>query len=253
MIKKSANTKHNKLVYKKTGKSINQFNMIRENDKILVGLSGGKDSLTLLDILVKRRSIIPIDYHINAMHIDVENMPYQTNIEYLHQFCNEREVPLLIKKITVDFTRKQNVKPCFLCSWSRRRELFEYANKNNFNKLALGHNLDDALETLIINMLNHANISSLPAKLPMFNNSFDLIRPLMFLFNNDSLLYAKNNAFKLQEITCPYEDKTQREEAAGIIKSFTNFNKKAKENLFNSMSKIDKDYLPRIKNIEKLI
>ena len=253
MNKKTSDTKHNQLVYKKTGKAINQFSMIKNNDKILVGLSGGKDSLVLLDVLAKRRKKIPIDYHLHAMHIDVENMPYHSNLKYLHQFCNERKITFHAKKIIVDFERKTHSKPCFLCSWARRKELFEYANKNSFNKLALGHNLDDALETLIINILNHANISSLPAKLKMFNNSLELIRPLIFLFNSDTLHYSKNNGFILQEVNCKYEDKTQREQAARIIQSFTNFNKKAKENLFNSMSNIDPEYLPRIEELKKLI
>lgn len=244
--------KHNTLVFKKVGKAINQFKMIENGDNVLIGLSGGKDSLVLADVLSKRKANIPIDYNLCAVHVDVKNMPYHSDMDYMNRFCKERNIQFIIKEIHVDFSLKPNKKPCFQCSWERRKELFEFAKTNNFNKIALGHNLDDALETLIINMLNHSNISSLPGKLSMFENKFQLIRPLLYLYNSDTKLYCKNNNLQVQTITCPYEDKTMREEASRLIESFSKLNKKAKENLFNSMSKIDIDYLPRIEGKKRI-
>lgn len=229
---------------KKIGKTIGSYQLIKSNDKVLVGLSGGKDSLTLLKILAERRKVLPIDYQIEAIHINVTNLPYQVDQEYLENFCTDLGVTFHFKNIEVDFSLKPNKKKCFLCSWNRRKELFIFAKQQGFNKIALGHNMDDALETLVINMVYHSNISSLPCCLPMFNGVFEIIRPLMHIQNFHTQEYSIKQKFKLPGKKCPYEDKTKRAKASKIIKDIEALHPKAKLNFFNAMSNIDKNYLP---------
>ncbi len=231
-------------LFKKIGKTIGSYQLIKSNDKVLVGLSGGKDSLTLLKILAERRKMLPIDYQVEAIHINVTNLPYRVNQEYLEIFCEELGVNFHFKNIEVDFSLKANKKKCFLCSWNRRKELFIFAKEHGFNKIALGHNMDDALETLVINMVYHSNISSLPCRLSMFNSAFEIIRPLIHIQNIHTQEFSKKEKFLLPEIKCPYEDKTKRAKASKIIKDLESLHPKAKLNIFNAMSNIDKIYLP---------
>lgn len=228
----------------KAGHSISQHKMIEEGDRILVGLSGGKDSLCLLDVLAERLKYKKEKYQLFALHVNVENLPYTIDKEYIIDFCKERNVPFYYKSITIDFEKKDK-KECFICSWRRRGELFSYAEKLNCNKIALGHHLDDALETLLMNMIFHGSISSLPGTLSMFDNKFSLIRPLIRLSNNEALEYSKILDFKLQEKTCPHERMTQRAQTAELLLKMEALKPGAKANIFKAMNNIYPDYLPK--------
>ncbi len=227
-----------------SGKAINKHGMIQSNERILVAVSGGKDSLSLLDILAERRKYLPIDYDIHAIHIITEDVPYEIDKEFLGEFCSQLNVELHYLKTYAGISEKPHKKPCFTCSWNRRKELFEFARKNSFKKIAFGHHLDDAVETLLMNMTTHANISSIPAKISMFNDGIEVIRPLIYATNAEMVRYAKIKKFVSLKKECPYEDHTLRQKSRLIIDQLTDMNPQARINLFNSMSNIDADYLP---------
>ncbi len=233
-------------IIKQTGNAINQHQMIKDGDKILVAVSGGKDSLSLLDILSERRKFLPINYEIHAIHIITEDVPYEIDKEFLNNFCTQLDVHLHIIKTYAGIDEKPNKKPCFTCSWNRRKELFDFAQKNNFKKIAFGHHLDDAIETLMMNMVMHANISSIPPTLNMFNDSICVIRPLIYNTNAEMIKYAKIKEFVSLKKECPYEDHTYRNHARQWINQFEKLNTQARINLFRSMSNIDEEYLPNI-------
>ena len=228
----------------KVGEALHKYKMVEENDNILVGLSGGKDSTGLLDALVNRRRLIPFDFNITAIHINVTTIPYETDKEYLQRFCEERGVEFIYEENDVSIDIKPGQKPCFYCSWARRKSLFSYAVQHGFNKVALGHHLDDAVETLLMNMTYHGEFSSLPAKLSMFDGQLHLIRPLLLLTDRELIRYAEITGYKPLVRNCPYENITQRNEMREILKSFSKINPKAKFNLFRSMTNINREYLP---------
>ncbi len=229
-----------------TAKAIREFGMIEEGDKVLVAVSGGKDSLVLLDAIAGFRKFGIVDFSIEAIHIDVADVPYSVNRNYLEKYCNELDVPFRFETIEADIERRGKKAPCFVCSWHRRKTLFSYAKNNGFKKLALGHHMDDAVETLLVNMAYHGNISSLPGKLKMFDGMLWLIRPLILLRDSDTRKYAGIRGFELTEEECPYADTTSRTVARNLLEEMKRLHPKAVENMFRSMSRIDDEYLPKL-------
>ncbi len=232
------------LVRQKVGKAISQADMISEGDRIIVGISGGKDSAVLLEMLGMRRKIMKLNYELYAVHINITNVPYEIDIEYYTALCKRLDIELIIKDTETDLFQKPDKKPCFICSWARRRHLFNIAEQLNCNKLALGHHMDDAVETMLINMVFHGSISSMPPKLKMFEGKMELIRPLLLLRNDELAEFAKINKIPTEQKICPYGDDTQRAEARKMIKNFEKLNDKACFNMFYSMSKICHEYIP---------
>lgn len=243
MDSKSDKRKQQK-IFSNLGKAINKYNLLSDGDRIMIGVSGGKDSMTLLSALATRRTYGKENYDIVAVHIDVENVPYSIDEEYIDNFCQKHNIKFISEKISVDFEQDPKKSHCFVCSWHRRKRLFELTNEHNCNKLALGHHMDDALETLIINMSYHGCISSMPAKLDMFNGKIQLIRPLILLTNNEIASFAKMMGFPSEKENCPYEDKTKRSQAGEVLKEMEKRFGSAKKSLFKSMSKIQTEYLP---------
>lgn len=227
-----------------SGKAINKHKMVEDGDKILVAISGGKDSLSLLDILSERRKFLPIDYELHAIHIVTDDVPYEIDQNFLSGLCKSLDVRLHYITTHAGLDEKSDKKPCFTCSWNRRKELFDFARKNNFRKIAFGHHMDDAIETLLMNMFTHRNISSIPAKLSMFDHSIEVIRPLILLTNDEMIKYAKIKRFVSLKKECPYEDHTLRQFTRKMIDQFEELNPQTRINLFRSMSRIDEEYLP---------
>lgn len=226
------------------GKAINQFGMIEADEHIMVAVSGGKDSLALLEIISSRRKALPIHYHIHAAHVITEDVPYQIDVDWLADFCKKLDVELHLIHTRANLHTAGKKKPCFACSRNRRKELFKLTHELGIKKLAFGHHLDDAVETLVMNMVQHANISSIPAKLDMFDGKIQVIRPLIFLTNEEMAHYSEIMGFQSLKQECPYEDHTIRNQAREIVNQMTKINPKARINLFNSMGKIDFEYLP---------
>ena len=218
--------------------------MVEEGDHVLVGLSGGKDSMILLKALADRRSAVPFDFKITAVHVEATGIGYHIDKGKLSQFCDSLEVPLLYKAIEPDQKKDPSKATCFICSWTRRKVLFDLTKELNCNKLALGHHRNDAVETLLLNMIYHGSISSLPYSLKMFEGRIYLIRPLMDLDERLLSDYAAlNNLVKIEK-SCPHEDKTQRESIAQLIKQVEKIHGTGPYNMFKSMRKVFTEYLP---------
>jgi len=236
--------RHVEYVHNKVAKAIIDNGLIDKGDKVLVAVSGGKDSLVLLETLAILRQYDFLDFTLEAIHIDVEDVPYSADIESLRSMCKQLDVKMKVSVIESNMEERGRKSPCFVCSWHRRKALFTYANEHGFKKLALGHHMDDAVETLLINMAYHGNISSLPAKLSMFEGAINLIRPLILVTNKDTQEYANIKDYPEQTVTCPFEDITKRTTARNLIEQLKAINPKASQSIFRSMGNIDLDYLP---------
>jgi len=226
----------------KVGKAIFDYNMIEEGDRVLVGISGGKDSLTLLNVLASRARSQKNNYTIIAAHIAVDSLEYEVDKSYLEKMCEELGVEFVSKSIS--FGEAVDKPMCFVCSWNRRKALFEIAKEYNCNKLALGHHKDDSIVSLLMSMMFNGTIAAMPPKLAMFDNTFELIRPLTYVTNAETLKFSLYKKFPLQKKNCQYEKKTNRDAVAELLNKMEELSPEVRSNIFSSMKNIRKEYLP---------
>ena len=226
------------------GTTMRDHSMLGEGDHLLVGLSGGKDSMILLEALSERSRAVPFNFSLSAAHIEATGIGYEINREKLSSFCDSLGIPLYYRSIEPDLKKDPTKKACFICSWHRRKELFILTKDLNCNKLALGHHRNDAIETLLMNMIYHGSISSLPYSLSMFEGRVQLIRPIMDLDERMLDEYAGLNDLVKVEKSCPHEDSTQRESIAQLLRQVEKLHGRGPFNIFKSMDKIFEEYLP---------
>ena len=227
------------------GKAVHEFNMIQDGDRILVGLSGGKDSLAMLYFLEERRRRVPIDYSLVAVHLDMgyENRDQQEALkDYLkaqeidHYFEETNFAPLAHSKVN-----REN--PCFLCSRLRRRRLFELARDHSCTKVALGHHREDLIETLLLNIFYSGEISTMRPVQEFFHGLLTVIRPLCKVPEGRIHQLVDRQGLPVMPNGCPSNGKSKREEVKGIIENLSRSNDKIKGNIFRSLSNYKTDYL----------
>ena len=234
-----------KKICRKVGTTMRDHAMLEEGDRMLVGISGGKDSMILLQALTERRNAVPFDFSIEAAHVEANGIGYRIDRERLSGFCENLGIPLHYREIEPDLEKDPSKGACFVCSWNRRKRLFELTRELDCNKLALGHHRNDAVETLLMNMIFHGSISSLPYTLDMFEGRMKLIRPLMDLDEGLIEEYATLAGLTGIDKNCPREDGSRRGEIAGLIRQIEKIHGPGPYNIFKSMGKIFDEYLAR--------
>lgn len=232
-------------IIRKAGKAMMCYDMLSDGDKILIGLSGGKDSLALVEILANRQRIYKPKIEVIACHVFINNIGYKSNTEYLKTFCAEHNVKFILSEISIEKDRKEKRNQCFLCSWFRRKQLFKIAEENGCNKVALGHHKDDAIETLLLNQYFQGTFSTMPPTLKMDNYNVTIIRPMILLREKEILELAQCHNYQKQDKQCPYETKSKRDEIKTLIHTLEELNPNVVSSLYNSMSNIQHDYLPK--------
>lgn len=233
-------------VRRKVGKAILEYGMIAPDDCIMVGLSGGKDSLALIDLLADRRRKMPFKFRIIAAHIAIDEIGYSVDLSFLKSFCDDRDVEFVIHhaELTIDQTKKDKNK-CFICSWNRRKSLFELAQKYDCSKLALGHHMDDAVHTLLMNMVFQGSISAMPASLAMFDGKIEIIRPMLTVTEEELKGYMKIRGLSDCTVkSCPHEKHSNRDEMKQIVALMEKLNPQVRHTIFGAMTNIQTDYLP---------
>jgi len=233
-----------KKVNKKVGRAIQKYQLIDEGDRILVGLSGGKDSMVLLETLAGRLKFHPLKYELAAIHISLKSQPYSIDLDYLESFAQSINVQFIHKIIDIDLFEQKTNNPCFVCSWNRRKALFEAAQELGYSKLALGHHMDDAIETLLMNMAFQSSISSMPPKLQMFNGKLNIIRPLSLLTEEEVKRFAEIKNFRKEIKLCEFEKDSKRKDIKKLITQLSDLNPQIRSNIFASMTNIQEEYLP---------
>ena len=199
-------------ILSKMSKAIEEYNMIEDGDKIAVCLSGGKDSITMLNGLKALQRFYPKHFELVAISINPGFEFFDTN--FLQQTCDELQIPLFIensniKEIVFDVRKEKN--PCSLCANLRRGIINSVAIREDCNKIALGHNIDDVLETFLLNLLYTGSLSTLSPKSYMDRSQITLIRPLIYLSEKDTKRFVKKNNKPVMPKVCPMDEHTKRE------------------------------------------
>lgn len=233
-----------KLLLAKLNKAIKDYALIEDGDKILIGLSGGKDSLALVELLSERAKVFAPRFSLVAAHISVENIPYQSDLTYLSAFAETRGVPFLHQVTSFDATSDTRKSPCFLCSWNRRKALFELAKQHGCNKIAFGHHQDDMLETLLMNQIFQGSYGTMPPKLQMEKFDMTIIRPLALIRESALAQFAEERGYHKQLKNCPFEQESHRPHVRRILEEMEQLNPHAASSLWNAMSHIQPTYLP---------
>jgi tRNA 2-thiocytidine biosynthesis protein TtcA len=226
------------------GKAIHRYGLIEDGDRILVGVSGGKDSLTLLHLLKERLRRVPITYELIPVHIDLGFGSERAEI--LKNFFEKGGLSYHIE--FTDIGRRANSpenreNPCFLCSWERRKRLFHLGHRLKCNKIALGHHKDDIIETLLLNIFYSGEISTMLPLQSLFKGKMKIIRPLSLLEEKKIIRFAKEMDLPFGPSGCPSSGRTKRREVKEIVESLSRKNHRVKGNIFRSLSNIKLDYM----------
>ena len=229
----------------KMKKAIFDYRLLEEGDRVMIGLSGGKDSLALLELLGERVKILSPRFDLFAVHVVMTNIPYHSDTDYLHSFCNRYGIPLQIRETAFDLSTDRRKSPCFLCSWNRRKMIFEAAKEQGCNKIALGHHQDDILETLLMNMTFQGAIGTMPPRLKMDKFDMAVIRPLCLISEKELMALATERNYRKQLKNCPYESDSHRSDMKSILNRLEEMHPQARQSLWASMSNIHEAYLPQ--------
>lgn len=235
----------------KARQAINDFNLIEENDKIAVGLSGGKDSLTLLHILKNYQRFSPQKFELIAITLN----PGDVNNEPLHKLCNELEVPFYeiqtdIAKIVFDIKKEKN--PCSLCAKLRRGALNDAAMKLGCSKVALGHHKDDAVETFVMTMFYEGRVNCFSPKSYMEKFNLSLIRPMVYIDEFMIKKAASEYNYPIIKNPCPADGHTKRQEIKILVKTLGKDFPNLKDKLFSALNNSDELFIwdkEKVKNM----
>jgi len=234
---------------KKVGRGINRFEMIGEGDRILIAVSGGKDSLALSAALAARRHWVPRRYECLALLIDWREFPLPPeSLASLSDFYAGLEIPL--KTVQADMMPasllKKSRKPfnCYICSRNRRRILFREAEKEGISTIALGHHLDDIVETTLLNLCFRGEFSTMMPVQEFFNGRMRIIRPMCEVEEREIQRLMRHLSLPVCKIDCPRRETNQRQLLKEMLKVLKRSNKRVKENIYKAPWNINRDYLP---------
>lgn len=222
-------------------KAIDDYNMIEDGDKIAVAYSGGKDSISLLMALKNLQIFYPKKFDIIAVSVHPGFKDFDTKI--LENNCSKLDIPLFIeyshaKEIIFDIRKEKN--PCSLCANIRRGIINSIAIREGCNKIALGHNKDDFIETFLLNTLYTGNISTFAPVAYMDRSKITLIRPLIYTYEKEMKRFVKKNNITIMSKCCPLDGFSKREDMKKLIYNLQIEIPHIKENLFGAIMRNNK-------------
>ncbi len=235
----------NNLYYKisrRVGDAIGDYQMIADGDRIIVAVSGGKDSMALLEMLKYRQRFAPVHYELLAVWIDLDIPGFPKAA--LSDFMCQAKIPFYIESADIVQSGRWEDVNCYHCAQLRRKLLFQIAEKEGFNKIALGHHLDDIAETILLNMCYRAEIGAMCPKQVLFDGKVTIIRPLAYVHEWEVReLVEQGYVVNLQGHACPNDQRSKRVMFKEIIERMARENPGVKKNIVRSLQNIKKEYL----------
>ena len=227
-------------------KAVIDYGMIAEGDRVLVGVSGGMDSMALLDLLNSPMVYVP-PFSLAAVHIDAGFGPDGAGLGILTQHMKAGGYDFVVEKTEIgplshsDYNRKSR---CFLCSRLRRKRIFEIAAERGCNKIAFAHHRDDIIETLLINLFYGREISTMLPDQPIFGGKLHIIRPLAYIREGLVKRYAKERGFPVIENGCPTSRTSKRRRVKELLDGLEKESPQIRDNIWKAMGHVKTDYLP---------
>lgn len=230
-------TRQYRRLQRQVSAAVKQFSLLAPGDKVLIGLSGGKDSLALLELLARMRMRLNRNFDLVALHVRMDNVDYRTDDSYLTSFAAELEVPLHVLRTGFEADRKAGRTPCFLCSWTRRKLLFEKAQEWGCGKIALGHHRDDILRTALMNLAFNGSFATMPVRMEMDKFPVTIIRPLA-LTDEDALReWAALRGYRKLEKVCPHDGASARAGVGEVEQALLRLNPESRQSLWHALEK----------------
>jgi tRNA 2-thiocytidine biosynthesis protein TtcA len=235
-----------KRLQRNAGKAITDFNMIGEGDRVMVCLSGGKDSFTLLDILVALQKRAPVRFELAAVNLDQKQPGFPEQV--LPDYCRAEGIPFhLIEQDTYSVVKRvvpEGKTTCGLCSRLRRGALYRFAAKNGFSRIALGHHRDDIIETFFLNLFNGGRIKAMPPKLLSDDGRNVVIRPLAYCAEEDIHHYARRQQFPIIPCNlCGSQPNLQRQAIKAMLTEWKKKHPGRIENIFRALANVSPSQL----------
>lgn len=233
-----------KLLDKRIAKAIFRYNMIENGDRILVAVSGGKDSLSMVYHLNKKFQNFSINFHMEAIHVK-SDFTDPANVDQMTTVLKEWGIPLTVIDVPVlDRLKPGKKMNCYWCSTQRRMELMKYAEENSFNKIALGHHMDDILETFFMNMTQKGELSTMLPVMKYDRNPNIIIRPLACIKEEEIIAFAQEKGFHQFACQCGYDDTSRRKTVRKFIDHIIdNEGEFVRENIFKALHNPSDRYL----------
>ena len=235
-----------KRLCRQVGQAISEFNMIEEGDRIMVCMSGGKDSYGMLDILLKMKQRAPVDFELIAVNLDQKQPGFPA--EVLPNYFKNMGIPFHIETQDTYSIVKDKIPEgktmCSLCSRLRRGILYKVAGQLKCNKLALGHHRDDMLQTFFLNMFFGGKLKGMPPKLLSDNGEFMVIRPLAHVAETDLVRWAEHRQFPIIPCTlCGSQQNLQRVQIGNMIREWQKKFPGRIENMFSALQNVVPSHL----------
>ncbi len=238
-----------KPILKKTGQAIADYKLIEDGDRILIGISGGKDSWALLKTLVMLQKKAPVHFELHAAKVDYPHTVEDNRI--IEDACREILTDFMLIETDIEEIISQNINQnkshCAFCARLRRGFLTTHAVKNGFNKIALGHHREDFNETLLMNLFFSGTLASMPVKYQIERHLVEVIRPLALTAEDDIKAYIQQSGLPVIHNRCKYADENQRAQMKTLIEMLSETYPGIKNSLMAAQTNILHSHLPIVK------
>lgn len=217
-------------------RAVDDYGMIADGDRIAVGISGGKDSLTLLTGLAELRRFYPHPFSLVGVTVDM-GFP-DSDFSVIADFCRELNVPYHVERTDIAriiFEERQEPNPCSLCARMRRGVLHGAAKDLGCNKVALGHHFDDAVETFMLNLFFEGRLGCFSPVTYLSNRDLTMIRPLLYAKEKDVEYFVRKNPLPVVESRCPEDKHTERENMKALLRTLERENPGLRHRIFHAI------------------
>jgi tRNA(Ile)-lysidine synthase TilS/MesJ len=221
---------------KAVNKAIRTYRMLDSGDQVLIAVSGGKDSMTLLDLLYRRQRSAREHCRLYACHVQSDHgCGRHVPLEWLQDWCRERRIPLVAPELEIsDELGQMRRTACWRCAWSRRKTLFQVADRLGCSKLAFGHHADDIAQTTLLNLFYSGRLYRMEPKVRFFEGRLTVIRPLTFVEERDIVPFVRDAGYPFEGEPCPDGRDSRRAQVKAILRDLEGSSKHVKRSIFGA-------------------